>query len=274
MSFSESEYSTLNTQPASPTPRGEHSALKLKRLGLFGGSFNPIHNGHLAITRLARDKLQLDRVLFIPTGDHPHKRDGSLAPANVRFEMVRLAIADTPFFEVSDVELRRKGKSYTIDTVRELQDLYGPSVELFFIIGLDAFLEFPTWKAPEELLKICHFVVVPRPGAVFRNLEGLSLFPVLDPQALLQLDQGAVSRLDIVIPTCPGITCLTLPPCPTSASEIRRRVRGGLSLANMLPPLVESYILRHSLYQEDSDRTRIQGHRHSRSEGDARQEGP
>ncbi len=232
----------------------QHSVLKL---GLLGGSFNPIHHGHLTIAHHVYECLQLSRVLFIPTGDPPHKPDDSLAPATHRFEMVRLAIADTPEFDVSDIELRRTGKSYSIDTVHALQHLHDPSAELFFIIGLDAFLDFPTWKAPQELLRICHFVVVPRPGQSFQTLTAMSLLPRLDPNELTGLDTGVLDRLDIAIPSAPGVTCLALPPCPTSASEIRRRVRNGLPLANMLPSPVEFYILRHSLYQEDLNRTRI-----------------
>ena len=227
------------------------------RLGLFGGSFNPIHNCHLAIAQRVCARLQLSRVLFIPTGDPPHKPDDSLAPVTHRFEMVRLATVNTPEFDVSDIELRRTGKSYSIDTVHDLQAQHDPSIELFFIIGLDAFLDFPTWRAPQELLRICHFVVVPRPGQSFQTLTAMSLLPRFDPDGLTGLDTGVLDRLDITIPSAPGVTCLALPPCPTSASEIRRRVRSGLPLANMLPPPVESYILRHSLYQEDTDRTRI-----------------
>ncbi len=233
----------------------EHSPPQ--RLGLFGGSFNPIHNCHLAIAHHVHERLQLSQILFIPTGDPPHKRDGSLAPANVRSEMVRLAIADSSLFMVSDIEVQRKGKSYSIDTIRALQHHYGPSTELFFIIGLDAFLDLPTWKEPHELLTICHFVVVPRPERSFQAMAEMPLLPILSPAALAQLDTGAQNRLDIMVPSGPGITCLALPPCPTSASEIRRRVRSGLPLANRLPPQVESYILCHSLYQEDNDRTRI-----------------
>jgi nicotinate-nucleotide adenylyltransferase len=201
--------------------------------------------------------MQLSEVLFIPTGDPPHKRDGSLAPANVRLEMVRLAIADNPLFTVSEIEMQRKGKSYSIETIQALHHHYGPSTELFFIIGLDAFLDFPTWREPKELLRICHFVVVPRPGQSFRALAGMSLLPTLDPDGLTGLDTGTLNRLDIASPPDPGVTCLTFPPCPTSASEIRQRVRDKLPVVNMLPPLVQSYILRHSLYQEENDRTRI-----------------
>ncbi len=246
----------------SSNPDLQHSALSTQhsppqRLGLLGGSFNPIHHCHLTIAHHVHEHMQLSRVLFIPTGDPPHKRGDSLAPANVRYEMVRLAIADSPLFMVSDIEIQRKGKSYSIDTVRALQHHYGPSANLFFIIGLDAFLDFPTWRTPHELLTICHFVVVPRPERSFQALVEMPLLPSLNPLALARLDTGAQNRLDIAIPSCPGITCLAIPPCSTSASEIRQRVRSGLPLANMLPPPVESYILRHSLYQEESDRTHI-----------------
>jgi nicotinate-nucleotide adenylyltransferase len=227
------------------------------KVGLLGGSFNPIHNGHLTIAQHVHKRMQLSQVLFIPTGDPPHKRDGSLAPAKVRLEMVRLAIADNLLFTVSDIEMQRKGKSYSIDTIRALQHHYGPSTELFFIIGLDAFLDFPTWREPKEILRICHIVVVPRPGQSFRALAGMSLLSTLDPDGLTGLDTGTLNRLDSAISSNPGVTCLAFPPCPTSASEIRQRVRNKLPLVNMLPPLVQSYILRHSLYQEESDHTRI-----------------
>jgi len=227
------------------------------RLGLLGGSFNPIHNGHLSIADQVRERLPLDRVLFIPTGDPPHKREESLAPAKDRYEMVRVAIAGMPFFDISDIEVRRTGKSYSIDTIRELQRQYGPSTELYFLIGLDAFLDFTSWKEPRELLSNCRFVVVPRPGQSFQSLARLSMLPELDARALAQLDAGELTRLDIAIPSCPGIICLPLPLCPTSSSEIRQRIGHGATQANVLPPPVESYILHHRLYQEDRNRTHI-----------------
>mgnify|MGYP001338039012 CR=1 FL=1 len=243
-------------------PTVQHSppiaqAAPLKRLGLFGGSFNPIHNGHLTIARDVRVRMNLARILFIPTGDPPHKYNRSLAPAPVRLEMVRLAIADTSEFDVSAIEIDRTGKSYSIDTVREIREQYGQPVELLFIIGLDAFLEFPTWRDPEEILKMCCFVVVPHPGQLFQSLATTPLFQNLAAESLGQLDAGVIDRLDIAVPETLGITCLSIPPCPISASEIRQRIRDGLPLVNMLPPSVESYILQHSLYQEESNRTRI-----------------
>jgi len=226
-------------------------------LGLLGGSFNPIHNGHLTIARLVRDQLRLDQVLFIPTGDPPHKRDGSLAPAKDRHEMVRLALADTPSFHLSDIEIRRSGKSYSIDTIRELQRQFGSSAELYFLIGLDAFLDLPNWKEPIELLRACRFVVVPRPGQSFRSLANMPLLPTLDAHTLTQLDAGTLSQLDIAMPSWRGIICLSIPLCSISASEIRQRIKQRTMQANMLPPPVESYILQHRLYQEGCDRTNI-----------------
>lgn len=232
----------------SSAPTAQRSVLKL---GLFGGSFNPIHRGHLALAGHVLDKLQLDRILFIPTGDPPHKRDGSLAPAKHRYEMVHLAIADTPAFGLSDIEIRRTGKSYTIDTVRTLRHQFGSSTELYFLIGLDAFLDVPNWKDPLDLLQLCRFVVVPRPGQSFQSLAAMPLLPTQDPRALVQLDTGESLRLEIADPLCRGIICLPIPPCSTSSSDIRQRIRNGTALANLLPPLVESYILQHRLYQED-----------------------
>ena len=123
------------------------------RLGILGGTFNPIHFGHLDIAHDVREKLQLDQILFVPAGDPPHKQGETLAAGNDRYEMVRFAIAGDVFFALSDIELRRKGKSYSIDTVRHLQGEYGPCAELSFLIGLDAFLDFPTWKEPQALLR-------------------------------------------------------------------------------------------------------------------------
>ena len=237
------------------TPTTQHSVPR--RLGLFGGSFNPIHNGHLSIAQHTRDKLQLDHILFIPTGDPPHKQDGALAPAKDRYKMVRLAIAETPAFLISDIEVTRTGKSYSIDTVRKLQRQYGASTELHFLIGLDAFLAFPSWKEPQALLRACRFVVISRPGQSFQSLASLPMIPNTDPHALAQLDSGQIARLDIAVPSSPGIICLSLPPCSTSASDIRQRIKRGTALANLLPPPVESYILQHHLYQEDRDHTHI-----------------
>ena len=227
------------------------------RLGLFGGSFNPIHNGHLAIARQTRTILALNRILFIPTGDPPHKQAGALAPARHRYEMVRLAIADDPAFALTDIEVARQGKSYSIDTVRELQRQQGPGTALFFVIGLDAFIDLPTWREPEALLDACSFVVISRPGQTYRSLASLPLLPKIDADRLAALDSGLIHRLDLPLPSGRALICLPLTPSPISASDIRQRIQRGAALANLLPPPVESYILQHQLYQEDYNRTHI-----------------
>jgi nicotinate-nucleotide adenylyltransferase len=242
MSSSDSKNSALSTQ---------HSIL---RLGLLGGSFNPVHNGHLAIARQTREALGLDQVLFIPTSQPPHKPNNSLAPAQNRYEMVHMAIASDPTFAISDVEIRRPGKSYTIDTVRLLQQEYGAQTQLFFLIGLDAFLDFPSWRDPQTLLALCTFVVLSRPGLSFRSLSTVALLPPIPYPSLADLDAGRISRIEAPLGE-QGLICLKLPPCPVSASDIRSRIRQGLPAANQLPPLVESYILHHHLYQEDRNRT-------------------
>ncbi|HKO29739.1 MAG TPA: nicotinate-nucleotide adenylyltransferase [Nitrospiraceae bacterium] len=224
------------------------------KLGLLGGSFNPVHDGHLAIARQTREALELDQILFIPTSYPPHKPNGGLAAAQDRYEMVRLAIASDPSLIISDVELRRPGKSYSIDTVRQLQQKYGAHTQLFFLIGIDAFLDFPSWRDPRALLELCSFVVLSRPGLSFRSLSTVPLLPPIPYPSLADLDSGQIFRIEAPLGSH-RLICLKQPPCPISASDIRARIRQGLSVANLLPPLVESYILRHHLYQEECNRT-------------------
>jgi nicotinate-nucleotide adenylyltransferase len=225
------------------------------RLGLLGGSFNPIHRCHLSIAHSARQLLHLDRVLFIPTGDPPHKQPGTLAAAEHRYRMVELAIQGVAEFAVTNMEIRRSGKSYSIDTVRAVQQKYGPSTTVFFMIGLDAFLELPSWKDAQTLLSSCRFVVFSRPSVNFRSLSSISLFHGLQEQALMALDAGRQERADMILVGDQALTFLRLPPCDISASDIRQRVKEGRSLAKLLPDSVESYILHQGLYREDSDRT-------------------
>ena len=206
-------------------------------LGLLGGSFNPVHNGHLAIAHQTREALGLDQILFIPTSHPPHKPNASLAPARDRYEMVRLAIASDPSFAISDVEIRRPGKSYSIDTIRLLQKEYGAQTQLFFLIGLDAFLDFPSWRDPLALLELCQFVVLSRPGLSFRSLSTVPLLPPIPYPSLADLDAGRISRIEAPLGK-QRLTCLKLPPCPVTASDIRSRIRQGFTVANLLPPLV------------------------------------
>jgi nicotinate-nucleotide adenylyltransferase len=226
------------------------------RIGLFGGTFNPVHRCHLEAATQTQRRLRLDRVLFIPSADPPHKLSMSLAPARQRLEMVRIAIMDMPAFQVSDVEMRRPSKSYSIETVHELQREFGPEAELFFIIGLDAFLELHTWKQASELLRACHFVVLARPGSTFSSLLKMSLLPSMDRAPLLALDTQRALQVDVPLPGGMSLILLWIPPCYVSASDIRYRITHQLSLSNLLPAPVESYILETHLYQQEEKANR------------------
>ena len=224
------------------------------RLGLLGGSFNPIHRCHLSIARSARQLLQLDRHAAKPIWISTVTRRVSARSNCNRHRMVQLAIQDTPEFALTDIEIQRSGKSYSIDTVRAIQQEYGPDTVLFFIIGLDAFLDLPSWKEADTLLKSCHFVVISRPSTSFQAMAAIPLFRDVPQTTLTALDEVRQERADVAITNGQALTFLRLPPCDVSASEIRARLRSGASLANLLPTPVESYILREGLYREDSER--------------------
>ena len=224
------------------------------KLGLLGGTFNPIHRCHLSIAAQVRTTLQLDQIIFIPTGDPPHKPGHELAPASARLHMVRLAIESTPEFAVSDIEVRRPGKSYSIDTIDALQNTHGVGTTLYFIIGLDAFLDLPTWRRADEVLSRCHFVVVRRPRTSFVALESQRWLPAIPRSELNRLD-ATEGKLEVPVANGRSLVLLHLPPCDVSASDIRGRIRRGESVSALLPGRVESYIMGAKLYQEEADPT-------------------
>ena len=194
------------------------------RVGLLGGTFDPIHAGHLAAAHVARDCARLDRVIFVPAAQPPH-RPPAVAPAPQRLEMCRLATAGEGRFAVSDVELKRGGTSYTVDTLRDMRRLH-PGGELFLILGWDAARLFSTWRRPDEVRALASIVVVGRPGA------GAPREADLEPLGLE--GEGVV---------------LCLEPTPdVSASEIRRAVAAGESIAGQVPDVVERYITANHLY--------------------------
>ena len=162
-------------------------------IGLLGGSFNPIHNGHLHIANYVYNTLALDRVIFIPTGDPPHKLATSLAPAHHRLQMVKLATEPFEPFVVDDRESLSPTVSYSIDTITHLKNTFPRGTKLGFIIGLDAFLELPSWKQAPHLLELCHFIVCSRPGVTFTQLQSL---PLLSPYFPFQPPKPGSTKCD------------------------------------------------------------------------------
>jgi nicotinate-nucleotide adenylyltransferase len=212
------------------------------KLGLYGGSFNPIHRCHLVVAEAARSRLGLDTILFIPAGDPPHKSSSEFIAAQHRLEMIKLAIAPFPYFELSDIETRRSNKSYSIDTILELQRDYPADTALVFIIGLDAFLEVPTWKDPEGLLSSCDFAVVSRPGSALLSLNDFPFLEGRNESVLMQMDEGRIDFAHFPLKTGRTLWAIRIPPCEVSAIDIRRRLRNHQELENSLSPPVESYI--------------------------------
>lgn len=196
-------------------------------IGVLGGTFDPIHNGHLIIAEDARVKLGLERVLFVPAGEPWLKGHMSIASGAHRLEMVRLAIAANPHFIVSTVDLDRAGPSYTEDTLDDLRRDLGEGVNLYFIVGVDALAEFPTWRHPERIVQMCHLVAVKRPGSLDVNVEPLE-----------RSMPGIANR----------IISLDNPLIDISSTDVRQRVAAGQPITNLVPTAVERYIVEHTLY--------------------------
>ena len=216
----------------------------MKRIGLFGGTFNPIHYGHLRPAEEIGDQLGLDPVIFIPASDPPHKEKKDLLSAPLRAEMVRLAIADNPRFSFSDAEITRPGKSYSVETIPYFQRLYGAEAELYFILGLDAFLEIGTWKDPATLFTLCHFVILMRPGV--EKIFTPEHLPVdLAPDFCYDSEKsGFWHRSGFgVFPR--EVTALDI-----SSTKIREIVRRGGSIRYLVPPAVEKFIAARRFYQK------------------------
>ncbi|MXY43341.1 MAG: nicotinate-nucleotide adenylyltransferase [Dehalococcoidia bacterium] len=197
------------------------------RLGIFGGTFDPIHNGHLAVAEYVRTERCLDQVLFIPAGRPWFKEGQTVTDATRRLEMTRLAVADNPHFAVSDMEVRRNGPTYTSDTLTELRRDMGEGAEFYLILGIDVLNELHRWRRPCDVLDLAAIVGVTRPGA-----------ETVDRAALDSIREGASG--EVVIVDGPRIDI--------SAADIRRRMAEGLSVRGIIPQAVVDYARRHVLY--------------------------
>jgi len=198
----------------------------VRRLGVFGGTFDPVHIGHLIIAEEARVRMALDRVLFVPAKVSPHKLGHTFAPGRDRLRMLELAVGDNAHFLVSDVDLRREGPSFTVATLRSIGNQYGPQTRLFFIMGTDSLCGLNTWHRSQEILRLTRIIAVSRPGF---NLD----WPVLEDQV-----PGVSSATDLLETISLGI----------SSTDIRSRLQQGLPIRYQVPATVESYIRQHHLY--------------------------
>lgn len=216
---------------------------RIRRLGVLGGTFDPVHRGHLAIAEAARLAHQLDSVLFIPSAQPPHKQDVPIAPFSDRLAMLATALRNKGAYFYSDMEVRRGGPSYTIDTLRQLRNDYGPNTELFFLIGCDAFAEINTWKEFKKLFELAAFLVVTRPPDGVHIIEDvveryLGCFTFDKKSGGWLSEKGS-----------PAVFPLIMEPIAVSSTGIRQRAASNLSLNGLVDPRVEAYIREHHLYQ-------------------------
>jgi nicotinate-nucleotide adenylyltransferase len=201
----------------------------VKRIGIMGGTFDPIHFGHLVTAEEARINFELDKVIFVPTGNPPHKKDYEVTEPEHRYLMTALATNSNPFFEVSRIEIERKGYSYTVDTLNQLVEIYGKDTSLFFISGADAVLDILTWKNIKGVLDVCTFIAATRPGYPVKKLKDKL-------EEIKKLYGKDVYLLEV--------TAIAI-----SSTEIRRRVKEGRSIKYLVPEGVEEYILKNGLYR-------------------------
>lgn len=198
------------------------------KTGILGGTFDPVHRGHLEIAREARVSQELSKVVFIPVGQPVIKPNHLITPSRHRLEMLRLAVAGIPDFSVSDIEIKRSGPSYTVDTLTQLRNSSNTDNELFFILGWDSLMQMPEWREPERLIELCSLIAIPRPGCSRPDMEKLET-------------------------SIPGITRRTVlldkPLLDISASEIREKAARGEAIDHLVPVPVAEYIRKHGVYK-------------------------
>jgi len=221
----------------------------LKRIGLFGGTFNPIHLGHVQVVREVKTGFGLDNILIIPSALPPHKELNGVVDAEDRLEMIRLAFSDDPNFVISDVELKRSGPSYTIDTVRHFKSISPENTELYLIVGLDAFLEIDTWKSYNDLFLLIPFIVMSRTINQENSAE-------LEWKSLNNYLQSKISKgytfsfaqssflHDKKQPVC----VFNVTPVDISSTTIRKRIKNGRSIKRLVPEIIENFINAKGLY--------------------------
>ena len=202
-----------------------------KRIGVLGGTFNPIHNGHLEIAGAVRKAYRLDKVLFIPSGMPPHKTRTEVIGAEHRLAMVRRAISGEPYFEVSEMEINRSGYSYTVDTPGQLRQIYGPDCTIYFIIGADIIPELITWREASRVFSLCEFIAVLRPGHTRQEF-------LTEIEKLRTDYKASINTADAQMPDI-------------SSTQIRELIKENKPITGLVPKCVEKYVIENRLYKDN-----------------------
>ncbi|MDY7034395.1 MAG: nicotinate-nucleotide adenylyltransferase [Thermodesulfobacteriota bacterium] len=212
------------------------------RIGLFGGTFNPIHFGHLRSAEEIRESFQLGQVVFIPSAIPPHKASENIICPNHRAEMVKIATEGNSYFSVSEIEIERQGKSYSIETIDHFSTTYYPDVTLFFIMGIDAFSEIDTWKDYRSLFSRCNFVVTTRPGHVLSNPADMIPADIRNEFSYMSDESRFIHLSDFSV-YMRDVTSMDI-----SSTVIREKIKENRSIRYFLPDMVINYIEKHRLY--------------------------
>jgi len=220
-----------------------------EKSGILGGTFDPITLGHLGLARDIQEKIHLDRIWFIPAWQSPHKQDQPPTDASHRLSMLKKALAPYPHFEISEIELNQKRVSYTTDTLTALQNQH-PDTEWYLILGMDTFLDFATWKNVRDILNGVHLTVATRPG-YSNDLAPKTLQAMMNDLPFSYQLHQLTNEVQTYLcrETEKTLIFCDIEPLDISSSEIRERIKCGLSVKKMLPPEIERYIMAHHLYQ-------------------------
>jgi len=227
-------------------------------IGIMGGTFNPIHYGHLILANEIKERFHLEKIIFIPAFMPPHKEARDIIDPTHRLIMTVLATVNHPHLEVSDLEIRRGGRSYSIETIEELKSHYSARTRFFFIVGCDTFWEIATWKSVDRLFRSCNFIISNRANRAVNNREVLEMLsqtvvPLYEGLSFINGGRDLEFNCDKIFPSDSlyAIFLAEVPAIDISSSDIRQRIAKGKTIKYLVPEPVEEYIIKHKLYQRN-----------------------
>lgn len=222
-----------------------------ERIGILGGTFNPIHTGHLKVAEEVQKRFRLNKILFIPSYIPPHKESTDIVSPPHRLRMVKLAISPYSQFASSSVEIEAKGRSYSIDTLKKMKENF-PKAIIFFILGIDAFLEIDTWREYEKVLEQCYFIIVSRPG--YRIEEASDTLPDEYMEGIVKIRDAEEIKEDLLLSY--KIFLFPMESLDISSTEIRKKIREDRSIEGLVPKTVKEYIQKNKLYRVNNGKKR------------------